>query len=115
MLSCLVAPNKGSIEIENADASKFSVSERSGFASRNVGFSFQEDNLVSHATMLENMQALLTLAGFSKSEVAERSNSALEQAGLREFKNCIPEQLSKHQLRQFSFARAMCKNAKSYS
>ena len=56
VLSCLVSPSKGSIQIEDTDASKFSVSERSGFAARKVGFSFQEDNLVSHATMLENMQ-----------------------------------------------------------
>ena len=112
VLSCLVSPSKGSIEIEGTDASKFSVSERSGFAARKVGFSFQEDNLVSHATMLENMQTSLTLAGFSKNEVTKRANFALEQAGLSEFQDCIPEQLSKHQLRQFSFARAMCKDAK---
>ena len=112
VLSCLVAPDKGSIKIEGVDASRYNNSERSGFVARNVGYAFQEDELVSHATMLENMQASLTLAGFSKSKVVKRSNDALEQAGLGEFKNCIPEQLSKHQLREFSLARAMCKDAK---
>ena len=112
VLSCLVSPTKGSIEIEGADASKFSNSERSGFAARNVGFAFQEAELVSHATMLENMQATLTLAGFSKDEVIKRANYALKSAKLNAFKNCLPEQLSKSQLRAFSLARAMCKDAK---
>ena len=112
ILSCLVAPDKGTIEIEGRDVSKFSDSQRCGFAARDVGFVFQEDELIAHATLLENMQASLTLSGFTKSEVVEKSDSALEHAGLSEFKKCIPEQLSKLQLRQFSFARAMCKDAK---
>ena len=112
VLSCLVLPDKGSIEIDGFDASKFSESVRCGFVARDVGFVFQDEELVSHETLLENMQAALTLAGFSKSEVVKKSNEALESAGLSEFKKCIPEQLSKHQLRKFSIARAMIKGAK---
>ncbi len=112
ILSCLVAPDKGTIEIEDTDVSTFSDSERCGFVARNVGFVFQEDELIAHATLLENMQATLTLAGFTKSEVATKSDSALRDAGLSEFKKCIPEQLSKNQLRAFSFARAKAKDAK---
>ena len=112
MLSCLVVPDKGTIEIEGRDASRFSDAQRCGFAARNVGFAFQEDELVSHASLLENMQSSLVLSGFSKKEVVEKSNTALEQAGLGALKKCIPEQLSKHQLRRFSLARALCKGAK---
>lgn len=111
-LSCLVVPDRGAIEIDGRNVSKLSDAQRCGFAARHVGFAFQEDELVSHASLLENMQSSLVLAGFGKKEVVERSNAALERAGLSEFKNCIPEQLSKHQLRQFSFARALCKDAK---
>lgn len=112
VLSCLVASDSGTIEVEGRDVSEFSDSQRCGFASRDVGTVFQEDELIAHASLLENMQTSLTLSGFSKSEVIEKSNSALEHAGLGDFKKCLPEQLSKHQLRQFSFARAMCKDAK---
>ncbi len=112
ILSCLVVPDKGSIEIDGKSASKFSDSRCCSFAARNIGFVFQEDELISHATLLENMQTSLTLSGLPKNEVIDRSEYALDKAGLSEFKNCIPEQLSKHQLRAFSFARAMCKDAK---
>ncbi len=112
ILSCLVVPDKGKIEIEGRNSLKFSDSGRCAFTARNVGFVFQENELISHSTLLENMQASLTLSGFNKSEVIKKADSALEQVGLSEFKKCIPEQLSKHQLRQFSFARAMCKGAK---
>ncbi len=112
ILSCLVLPDKGSIEIDGTDATKFRNSNRCGFVARNVGFVFQEDELISHATILENMQTALTLAGFDKDEVIEKSDLALRDAGLSEFKNCIPEQLSKCQLRAFSFARARAKDAK---
>ena len=112
ILACLVAPDKGTVEIEGADASRFSDSQRCGFVSRDVGFAFQKDELVAHASLLENMQASLALSGFAKREIIQKSDAALEAAGLAEFKNCLPEQLSKHQLRRFSLARAMCKGAK---
>ncbi len=112
MLSCLVAPDKGTVEIDGADVSKLSSSQRSGFTARNVGFAFQEDELIAHASLLENMQTSLSLAGLSKSEAAKKASAALERAGLGEFKSCIPEQLSKHQLRRFSFARATAKDPK---
>ena len=112
LLSALVVPDEGTMEIDGKDVSQFSDSERCGFAARNVGYTFQEDELVSHATLLENIQSSLVLSGFNKSEALKKSHTALEEAGLSEFKNCIPEQLSKHQLRTFSFTRAMCKGAK---
>ena len=112
ILSCLTAPDKGTIEIDGRDASKFSDSQRCGFTARDVGFAFQKDELVAHASLLENMQASLALSGIPKREVAQRSISALEHAGLGEYGKCLPEQLSKHQLRQFSLARAMCKGTK---
>ncbi len=112
MLSCLTAPDKGTIEIEGRDTSQFSDSQRCGFTARDVGFAFQNDELVAHASLFENMQASFILSGFPKCEVVEKATSALERAGLLEFKNCLPEQLSQHQLRRFSLARAMCKGAK---
>ena len=112
MLSCLTAPDKGTIQIEGRDASKFSDSQRCGFTARDVGFAFQKDELVAHASLLENMQASFTLSGSAEREVVEKATSALEHAGLLEYKNCLPEQLSQHQLRRFSLARAMCKGAK---
>lgn len=112
VLSCLVAPDKGTIEVEGRDVSTLSDSQRCGFTARDVGFAFQNDELVAHASLFENMQASFILSGFPKCEVVEKAASALERAGLLEFKNCLPEQLSKHQLRRFSLARAMCKGAK---
>ncbi len=112
MLSCLIAPDKGTVEVDGLDFWKLSDSQRCGFTARDIGFVFQEEELIAHASLLENMQAALTLAGFTDGELAERADSALERAGLSEFKDCIPEQLSKHQLRKFSFARAMGKGAR---
>ncbi len=105
-------PDKGTIQIEGADASKFNDWQRCGFVARDVGFAFQKDELVAHASLLENLLAALNLSGISKREAAQKANSVLRHAGLGEYKNCLPEQLSKHQLRQFSLARAMCKGAK---
>ena len=112
VLSCLVSSDKGTIEVEGKDASRLSDSQRCAFAARDVGFAFQEDELIAHASLRENMRASLVLAGFPKREAVERADSALERARLVEFEKCLPEQLSKHQLRRFSFARAMCKDAK---
>ena len=111
LLSGLVVPDKGTIEINGNDVSTLSDSARCGFTARCVGFMFQENELVAHATLLENMQATLTLAGFPKREVIEKANSALSDAGLSELQHCLPQQLSKHQLRTFSLARALCKDA----
>ncbi len=112
MLAGLVAPDKGTVEIGGHDVSKPGDAQRSSFVARDVGFAFQEDELIAHASLGENMRASLILAGFPKREAAERADAALERAGLGEFGKCLPEQLSKHQLRRFSFARAMCKDAK---
>ncbi len=112
VLSLLSVPKQGTVEIDGTDSSKFSDSQRHNFVARGVGSVFQEDEMISHATLLENMQASLKLAGFSKSEVVERAEIALRSAGLSEFERCLPEQLSKRQLRSFSFARATAKDPK---
>ena len=112
LLSGLVVPTQGTLEIDGCNISTLNDSARCGFTARHVGFMFQENELVAHATLLENMQAALTLAGFPKREVIEKAHSALSDAGLSEFQQCLPQQLSKHQLRAFSLARALNKNAK---
>ena len=72
-----------------------------------VGFVFQSYNLISHQTVLSNVELALTIGGISKSERKKRAIKALEDVGLKDQINKKPNELSGGQMQRVAIARAL--------
>ena len=72
-----------------------------------IGFVFQSYNLISHQTVLANVELALTISGVSKWERKKRALKVLKQVGLREHAKKKPNQLSGGQMQRVAIARAL--------
>lgn len=98
-------PTSGKVLIEGEDIFELNDEKRSIFRRRNIGFIFQEYNLIPILTVEENIVMPLLLDGnkVNKEEVDE----LLERLGLTERRNHLPSQLSGGQQQRVAIARAI--------
>jgi len=80
------------------------------YRNHKVGFVFQSYNLISHQSILSNVELALTLSGVSKTERKNRAKEALEKVGLKDHINKLPRQLSGGQMQRVAIARALVNN-----
>jgi putative ABC transport system ATP-binding protein len=107
ILGCLDRPSGGSYWLDGRDVSKLSRSELAESRNRTVGFVFQNFNLLSRTSALENVELPLIYAGVSGKERARRAREALERVGLAERLDHHPNQLSGGQQQRVAIARAL--------
>jgi len=74
---------------------------------REIGFVFQNFNLLPRTSALENVETPLIYAGVGKSERRRRAREALERMGLGERQEHLPNQLSGGQAQRVAIARAL--------
>ncbi len=77
------------------------------YRNKSIGFVFQGYNLISHQTVLSNVELALTLSGVSKEERRRRAIEALESVGLGDQLNKKPGQMSGGQQQRVAIARAL--------
>lgn len=97
----------GDLLMDGKTTKQFLDIDWDNYRNHSVGFVFQSYNLISHQTILENVELALTLSGVSKSERKERAVKALEDVGLKESINKKPNQLSGGQMQRVAIARAL--------
>ena len=77
------------------------------YRNHRVGFVFQNYNLITHQSVLANVELALTLSGVSKKERRSRAKKVLEKVGLKEHIYKRPSQLSGGQMQRVAIARAL--------
>ena len=77
------------------------------YRNHKVGFVFQSYNLITHQTVLKNVELALTLSGVSKKVIREKAIKALDDVGLSKHINKKPNQLSGGQMQRVAIARAL--------
>lgn len=97
----------GDLIINELSTKKFNDSDWDTFRNHRVGFVFQSYNLISHQTILSNVELALTLSGVPKIERTKRAKKALEQVGLKDHVDKLPNQLSGGQMQRVAIARAL--------
>lgn len=80
------------------------------YRNRKIGFVFQTYNLISHLSVLSNVEISLTLAGIGKEERKKQAISALKRVGLEDQIHKKPNQLSGGQMQRVAIARAIVNN-----
>ena len=99
--------DSGDIIINGKSTKNFSQTDWDAYRNNSVGFIFQSYNLISHLSIIENVELGMTLSGVSSSERHEKAVSALERVGLGDHLKKHPNQLSGGQMQRVAIARAI--------
>jgi len=100
----------GNLIINGKSTKEFKDRDWDSYRNYSVGFVFQSYNLISHQTVLSNVELALTISGVSKAERRERAIKALDEVGLKNQINKKPNQLSGGQMQRVAIARALVNN-----
>ena len=99
--------DSGNLLIDGISTKDFHDRDWDAYRNNRIGFVFQSYNLISHQTILENVELALTLTGVGHAERRQRAREALEKVGLGEHVNKRPSQLSGGQMQRVAIARAL--------
>ena len=100
----------GDLIINGKSTKEFKDSDWDTYRNHSIGFVFQSYNLISHQTVLANVELAMTLSGVSKQERRQRAIDALEKVGLGDQINKRPNQMSGGQMQRVAIARALVNN-----
>jgi len=106
-LGGLERPDRGKITCFGVEILSLSEKALCLFQRRNVGFVFQQGNLLNYLTAYENIAFSLALNNFDKKAIEKRVNELLEKIGLSEAGQALPNELSGGEVQRVSVARAI--------
>ena len=102
--------SSGDLIVNEISTKKFNDRDWDTYRNNRVGFVFQSYNLITHQTILKNVELALTLSGVSKKERRTRAKEALKNVGLEKHIHKKPNQLSGGQMQRVAIARALVNN-----
>ncbi|NCS97494.1 MAG: ABC transporter ATP-binding protein [Candidatus Pacebacteria bacterium] len=105
--SMLATPTGGEIYLKDIDVTQYNEVERAQLRNKEIGFIFQQFNLLAKTSTLDNVRLPLIYAGVSEREQKRRSIAMIERVGLLDRINNGPAQLSGGQQQRVAIARAL--------
>jgi putative ABC transport system ATP-binding protein len=110
ILGCLDSPTGGSYVLNGKDVSKMPDDDLADVRNHEIGFVFQQFNLLPRLTAAENVALPLIYAGTGKKERMERAMEALIKVGLEDRSHHKSNELSGGQIQRVAIARAIVNN-----
>jgi putative ABC transport system ATP-binding protein len=107
ILGCLDRPTRGVYRLAGVDVSTLSADQRAVIRNRQVGFVFQNFNLIARTSAIENVELPLFYSDVPLGEQHRRARDALTAVGLSGRENHLPNQLSGGQQQRVAIARAL--------
>lgn len=107
MIGCLDVPTEGTYILNGQNVSKLSDNELSDIRNQEIGFIFQDFNLIANLTAQENVELPLIYRGVPKKERHELSVAALKKVGLAHRMDHRPSEMSGGQQQRVAIARAI--------
>lgn len=99
--------DSGDLIINGKSTTNFKDGDWDAYRNNSVGFIFQSYNLITHLSILDNVEMGMTLSGVSTEEKKQRAQEVLERVGLKEHIHKKPNQLSGGQMQRVAIARAL--------
>lgn len=110
ILGCLDSPTGGRYILNGQDVSRMPDDELAAVRNKEIGFVFQQFNLLPRLTAAENVALPLIYSGITKKERVERAESVLEKVKLTDRMHHKPNELSGGQCQRVAIARALVNN-----
>ncbi|MCP8615746.1 ABC transporter ATP-binding protein [Salirhabdus salicampi] len=110
LISGFSKPSSGEIFINDEKVSEFNETEYSNFRLHNIGFIFQNYQLIPSMNAFENVELPLILRGTKEHERKKITEETLNRVGLEQFYDHYPSELSGGQQQRVSIARALVVN-----
>ncbi|MEL7508292.1 MAG: ABC transporter ATP-binding protein [Cyanobacteria bacterium J06554_1] len=107
IIGCLDRPTAGEYYLEGRELTTLDKNELAYIRNQQIGFVFQQFNLLPRATALENVMLPMVYAGIPKAERRVRAEAALTHVGLNDRMANRPSQLSGGQQQRVAIARAL--------
>ena len=107
VLGCLDIPTRGEYRLDGADVSELSDKQLSRIRNKQIGFIFQQYNLIQSLTVLENVELPLIYQGVDPIDRRDMALDALERVGLAERVKHHPTEMSGGQQQRVAIARAI--------
>lgn len=113
LIGCLDKPTSGTLKVAGVLTSKLTRREAAAFRGKNLGFIFQDFNLIPVLTVYENVEyPLLIVQNIPAKERRNRVTSLLKTVGMMDQMNKFPDQISGGQKQRVAVARALVSNPK---
>lgn len=110
ILGCLDSPTSGRYILNGQDVSRMEDDDLASVRNSEIGFVFQQFNLLPRLTAAENVALPLLYGGVGRSERLERANAVLMKVGLEDRMQHKPNELSGGQCQRVAIARALINN-----
>jgi putative ABC transport system ATP-binding protein len=110
ILGCLDSPTGGRYNLNGQDVSGMEDDDLAAVRNKEIGFVFQQFNLLPRLTAAENVALPLIYAGVSKKERIERAEAVLHKVRLEDRMHHKPNELSGGQCQRVAIARALINN-----
>jgi len=110
ILGCLDKPTRGRYFLDGKDVSELSKRDLAKIRNHKIGFVFQQFNLLSRTSALENVELPTIYAGVPVEEREQRAREALVRVGLADRSGHFPSQLSGGQQQRVAIARGLVNN-----
>jgi len=113
LIGCLDTPTSGRLTVAGSDVGKLDRKQSASFRGTNIGFIFQDFNLLPVLTVYENIEyPLLMVQKVASGERRKRVSALLEAVGMADQKDKYPDQISGGQKQRVAVARALVTNPK---
>lgn len=99
--------DSGDFIVKGKSTKNFTDKDWDAYRNNSVGFVFQSYNLITHLSIVANVELGMTLSGVSKSEKRKRAIDVLTKVGLKDHLHKKPNQLSGGQMQRVAIARAL--------
>ena len=107
IIGCLDVPTSGHYLLNGTDVSTMNARQLAAVRNRELGFVFQQYNLIPKLSVVENVELPLLYKGISAGERRKTALEALDRVGLADRYKKLPSQLSGGQQQRVSIARAL--------
>ncbi len=102
--------DSGDLIINGVSTKEYKDSSWDTYRNNCIGFIFQSYNLITHISILNNVEMSLTLSGVSKKTRRKKAIEVLKKVGLKDHMHKKPNQLSGGQMQRVAIARALVNN-----
>jgi len=110
IIGCLDIISSGKYKLNDIEIENYTSNELANIRNKRIGFVFQQFNLLSNLTALENVELPLLYAGYSSGKRKQKARELLIEVGLGDRMNHKPTELSGGQQQRVSIARALSNN-----